>query len=136
MTPVSKSLALAAWFFKRNSGVFVSCPSAVPSPSPHLNYFFPFLKEALRWKERCLGFMMFHVVGLSFFFLKSSCLPGWGLSLNVDFFFLDSGGRPHPLFFWLWKSVSREYKVMVVYRTEDISSELVLFLRHWGKLLS
>lgn len=37
---------------------------------------------------------------------------------------------------WLWKSVSREYKVMVVYRTEDISSELVLFLRHRGKLLS
>ena len=68
MTPVSKSLALAAWFFKRNSGVFVSCPSAVPSPSPQLNYFFPFLKEALRWKERHLGFMMFHVVGLLFFF--------------------------------------------------------------------
>ena len=119
----------------------VSCPNAVPSPSPQLNYFFPFLKEALRWKERRLGFMMFHVMGL-LFFLKSSCLPGWGLSLSVDcfvvclFFFLDNGGGPHPLFFWLWKSVSREYKVMVVYRTEDISSELVLFLRHWGKLLS
>ena len=135
MTPVSKSLALAAWFFKRNSGVFVSCPSAVPSPSPQLNYFFPFLKEALRWKERHLGFMMFHVVGLLFFF-KELLFAWLGAFTQCCFFFLDSGGRPHPLFFWLWKSVSRECKVMVVYRTEDISSELVLFLRHWGKLLS
>lgn len=69
----------------------VSCPSTVPSPSPQLNYFFPFLKEALRWKERRLGFTMFHVVGL-LFFLKSSCLPGWGLSLSVD-----CGGL---FFFW------------------------------------
>ena len=37
------------------------------------------------------GFTMFHVVGLLFFF-KSSCLPGWGLSLNVDCFF--------GFFFW------------------------------------
>ena len=87
MTPVSKSLALAAWFFKRNSGVFVSCPSAVPSPSPQLNYFFPFLKEALRWKERHLGFMMFHVVGLLFFFKE--LLFAWlgAFTLLLFFFF-------------------------------------------------
>ena len=38
------------------------------------------------------GFTMFHVVGLLFFF-KSSCLPGWGLSLNVDCFFGFFFGR-------------------------------------------
>ena len=74
-----------------------------------------------------------------YFFLRVLvCLVGGFHSMLIVFlvFFLDDGGGPHALFSWLWKSVSREYKVMVVYRTEDISSELVLFLRHWGKLLS
>ena len=74
-----------------------------------------------------------------YFFLRVLvCLVGGFHSMLIVFlvFFLDDGGGPHPLFSWLWKSVSREYKVMVVYRTEDISSELVLFLRHGGKLLS
>ena len=115
MTPISKPLAFAALFFKRNSGVFVSCPSPVPSPSPPLNSFFPFLKEALKWKERHLGFKMFCVVGL-FFFLKEFliCLVRGFNSLLI---FLVGGGRPHPPFLWLWKPVSREYKVMVVDRT-------------------
>lgn len=68
MTPISKPLAFPAWFFKRNSGFFVSCPGPVPTPSPQLNYFFPFLKEALKWKEGHLGFKMLSLVGLFPFF--------------------------------------------------------------------
>lgn len=95
MTPISKPLAFAAWFFKRNSGVFVSCPSPVPSPSPQLNCFFPFLKEALRWKEQHLGFKMLFVVGLFFFFKAFMvCLVG---GFNSTWTFLGGGRPPYPI---------------------------------------
>lgn len=69
MTPISEPLAFPAWFFKRNSGFFVGCPSPAPSPPPQLNCFFPFLKEALKWKEGHLGFEMLSLVGLFLSFL-------------------------------------------------------------------
>ena len=75
MTPVSKSLAFAAWCFKRNSRVFVSCPSPVPSPSPQPNYFFPFLKEALRWKERRLALRCFMLWDFYFFLRVLQTFP-------------------------------------------------------------
>lgn len=75
--------------FKRNSGVFVSCPSPVPSPSPQLNYFFPFLKEAFRWKGGLRALRSCVVAGLVF---KGAvvCLVGGFYSMLI--LFLGGGG--------------------------------------------
>lgn len=66
-----------------------------------------------------MGFKMLCVVGLFFFFPQESmvCLVG---GFNSMLIFLDGVDPPHLPFLWLWKPVSREYKVMVVVRTSAV----------------